>query len=68
MQAEYQVDHRLFDQVEVVYRLCPTTTESNGSQPGKDKNRDRIRIRKTIMLMHNFHIHKCRHHNSQTLA
>lgn len=38
MQDEYQVDYRLTDQREVVYRLFPLTIESTCSQPGEATN------------------------------
>lgn len=33
MRGEYQVDHLLTDQLEVEYKLFPSTTESNGNLP-----------------------------------
>ena len=38
MQGEYQVDHLLFDLLEVVYRQFLSLVESSGSQPGIDKH------------------------------
>ena len=43
MQGEYQADHLLFDQLEVVYRQILSLIESSESQPGIDKHQSKCR-------------------------
>jgi hypothetical protein len=53
MQGEYQADHLLFDQLEVVYRQFLSLIESSESQPGIGKHQSKMqRKNDTLMQLH----------------
>jgi hypothetical protein len=49
MQGEYQADHLLFDQLEVVYRQFLSLIESSESQPGIGKHQSKCREKMTLL-------------------